>query len=262
MPAMGPYNGILVKQIQAAADEHDSFALVILAGSEQRELETLDQLLRGLADGVVVKDAQFLSAVHFRQLAASGLSLVVMDDITEADTFDVAHLHEGDACAQAVDMLLKTGHCRFAVFGHLSQPAEARKVHRYIDLLTERGVAVEKQTVYGEVTGRRDAYHAVQEMITLQHPPTALLAVTDRAAIGALLGARHAGLRVPEDVAVIGIGNIPETEITTPPLSTIGLRSLDFSAVSALLFSRMGAGEPMAGRMVTYEMELIQRGST
>jgi DNA-binding LacI/PurR family transcriptional regulator len=261
MPIITPYHTILVQQLQQAADAFGYFTMVAVAGSEERELKTVDQLRRGLADAAVIKDARFLCTDHFRQLAATGLALVVMDDVTEPDGFDVARLREEQACEHAVDMLRDRGHTRFAIFGDRSNVFGARKIDRYINLLREAGYTDSDFTVFGSVEGRRDAYNAVLEMIALEQRPTAVLAVTDRGAIGALLGARHAGLSVPGDLAIVGIGNIPETEITTPPLTTIGLRDMDFSGVAELLFDRMTASEPPPGRTQWLEVDLIQRGS-
>ncbi|MBO0792412.1 MAG: substrate-binding domain-containing protein, partial [Ktedonobacteraceae bacterium] len=93
--------------------------------------------------------------------------------------------------------------------------------------------------VSGGAGSRKAASLNVQRWLNLDPRPDAIFATSDKAAISIIWTVRDAGLRVPEDVAIIGVGNIPEGESTSPPLTTVGPASSDFRAVAQLLFSRL-----------------------
>ncbi len=76
------------------------------------------------------------------------------------------------------------------------------------------------------------------------------------------MAARDAGLRVPDDLAVIGMGNIPEGEMIRPRLTTVGQQPLEFDSTAELLFSRLRGEAPAAGRTVVLPWRLIVREST
>jgi len=260
-PTLSPYNSLFIHRLQEAADAKGYFTVSAVAGTEQRERQIFNELRRGFVDGAVLIGTQFLDGDHFRQLAEGGLALVVGREEVEPDGFDVINNNEAGASAEAVAYLVQQGHRQIAVFGNLSNILQVQKVNRYLALLAEQGIQVDARHLRGDVLGRRVAYDLVRTIPTWVLPPTAILATSDRAAIGCILGARDAGIRVPEELAIIGFGNIPETEITTPPLSTIGQPVIDFRPYIDLLFSRLAAEKPVAGRVATTQQTLIHRGS-
>ena len=109
-------------------------------------------------------------------------------------------------------------------------------------------------------TTRQYAYQSVLELLRLPEPPSAIFAASDIAAISSIWAIQSAGLRIPQDVAVIGIGNIPEGEITHPPLTTVGLLDPHFTIAADLLFSRL-ADPPLEGRVHVLQWQLILRAS-
>lgn len=260
-PTLSPFNTLFVRKMQEAADQHGYFTITAVAGTENREVQIFNELRRGFADGVVLLGTRFLNADHFRQLSVAGLALVASRDELEPDGYDSIRMNEMGACRAAVNHFADRGHSRVAIFGDLSNILQVQKMERYRLLLEERGIPLPTAYFRGDAVGRRATYEIVRRMNAWDAPPTAILAASDRAAIGSILGARDAGIRVPEELAIIGFGNIPETEITTPPLSTIGQPSLNFQPFADLLFSRLTATEAPAGRVVELHQHLILRGS-
>jgi len=108
---------------------------------------------------------------------------------------------------------------------------------------------------------RSDAYAAVRDLLGLPDPPTALVSATDRAAVDGIWAARDQGVSVPDQLAVIGIGNIPEGRMIAPSLTTVGAPALDFSREVARLFERLDASVPLAGAELAAPWELIVRAS-
>ena len=81
------------------------------------------------------------------------------------------------------------------------------------------------------------------------------------AAIDGIWAARDLGVGVPDQLAVIGIGNIPEGLMISPALTTVGEPALDFSRDVARLFERLDAPTPLPGMELTAPWELIVRAS-
>jgi DNA-binding LacI/PurR family transcriptional regulator len=105
------------------------------------------------------------------------------------------------------------------------------------------------------------AYAAVRDLLRRPQPPTALISATDRAAIDGIWAAHDLGVAVPDQLAVIGTGNIPEGLMISPPLTTVGAAALDFSREVARLFARLDAPTPFPGTELTAAWKLIARAS-
>jgi LacI family transcriptional regulator len=96
----------------------------------------------------------------------------------------------------------------------------------------------------------------------LKDPPTAIFAVTDMTAIGAYGVARRQGLRIPEDVAIVGYNDIPLASRLVPGLTTVHVPIHQFGSVAAsMLLEQIELGE-LTPKRVVFEPELIVRGST
>ena len=259
--SLSPFNTLFAHRVQEAADERGYFTMTLVAGTANREHQIFNQLRRGLVDGAILVGTGFLEESHFRLLSEKGIAVVVMRNDIVPTEFDVIESNDEEACAEAADYLLAKGHRHIAVLGDMTDILIMKRIKLLLQVLHQRNIEVDHRYIRGDVPGRRVAYDVVQTLIKLDSPPTAILAATDRAAIGAILGARDAGLHVPQDLAVIGFGNIPEGEITRPSLTTIGPEMLNFSELAGLLFSRLESPEPLAGRMVMFPHQLIIRGS-
>jgi DNA-binding LacI/PurR family transcriptional regulator len=132
----------------------------------------------------------------------------------------------------------------------------------YAKALSDAGIAVDPLLVQSGAGSREEAYATTQLLLEGGLRPTALLAAADIAAASAIMAARDLGMRVPHDLAVIGMGNIPEGEMIRPRLTTVGQQPLEFDTTAELLFSRLRGEAPAAGRAVVLPWRLIIREST
>lgn len=99
------------------------------------------------------------------------------------------------------------------------------------------------------------------QLLALENPPTAVITSNDLTAIGAISTIYQAGLRVPEDISVIGCDDIDLSTFTNPPLTTIHISRNDLSACAfRALFAVSQHGE--AGRAYKFDATLVLRQST
>ncbi len=103
---------------------------------------------------------------------------------------------------------------------------------------------------------------AMERLLALPEPPTAVFAVTDMVAVGAYAVARRLGLRVPEDLAIVGYNDIPLAARLIPGLTTVHVPIHEFgSAAARLVLEQIDTGHVTPKRVV-YTPELVVRGSS
>jgi DNA-binding LacI/PurR family transcriptional regulator len=260
-----PWSDRLAEELQVAAAER-GFAVVALPVVTGAATAAILRILwQRYIDGAVLLHDCPLDGAELAALAAQGRSLVVFDDDLEPEGFDVVRQNRASACRAAVERLVAAGHRRIAFLAHADEHgrvgADSVKLRSYREGLAAHGIAVDPELVRPVADSRSDAYAGVRDLLRRPEPPTALLSATDRAAIDGIWAARDLGMAVPGELAVIGIGNIPEGLMISPALTTVGASALDFSREVARLFERLDATAPLPGAELVAPWELIVRAS-
>jgi DNA-binding LacI/PurR family transcriptional regulator len=165
------------------------------------------------------------------------------------------------AAIDAVQYLLNRGHKRIALLSASEDYRWARQRHEGYEYALQRaGIAVEPQLI--RVARGTDYIHGMEAagtLLAMEHPPTAVFAVADTLAIGAIKSFRRVGRRVPEDVAVLGFDDIPVAQVFEPALTTIAQPVRELGAAAAeLLLKRLAGG---AAESRTLDHALIVRQS-
>jgi LacI family transcriptional regulator len=163
----------------------------------------------------------------------------------------------------ATEHLVELGHRRI---GHLAgKPSVSTGVMRrrgYLVALADRGIAADPRLVVESGYTEEGGARAAERLLALPDRPTGIFAVTDMTAVGAFGVARRMGLRIPEDVAIVGYNDIPLATRMVPALTTVHVPIHDFGAVAArLLLEQIETGAP-SRRRVVFNPELVVRGST
>jgi alanine racemase len=109
------------------------------------------------------------------------------------------------------------------------------------------------------IPGGAEAFHMIWNNASPH--PTALIAVADIIAIGVLQEAAAAGVRVPNDLAVIGFDDIPQARWACPPLTTVRQPSMEKGEIAAQMLLSLIAGEPLSQTQVSLPTELVIRQS-
>jgi DNA-binding LacI/PurR family transcriptional regulator len=256
-----PFDDELARDIRRVADQRSYTLIITLGGEPQRERQVLDQLRRGLADGAVIITST-IEAVDLAPLADAGLALVVINNQITGAGFDTIRTNEAEACYEGVNHLLDRGHRRIGFIGHsIDRSPSNERFDSYLRALRDRGLPTCQPLIRAGASSRQEAHQAARTLLALDEPPTAIFATADIAAISAIQAAYAAGLRVPYDLAVVGVGNIPEGELSSPRLTTVGPTKPDFSIIGDMLFSRLEAPAPLESREFTMTWQLIQRDS-
>ncbi|TDD72596.1 LacI family transcriptional regulator [Jiangella aurantiaca] len=263
LPRLGvPYFDELATELQDAMAAH-GYALVITVSDVVDERSAVvQQLRRRLADGVVIVPGTRATNEALTGLVGLGIAVVLVADEPARDGIDVVSSNASDACRGAVEYLVSQGHRRIAFIGQF--PPHAHRHSRYdgyLAALRSSGLQLDERLVVSGASSRAEAYRSAVRVLESPDRPSAVFAASDIAAVSTIWAARDLELRVPDDVAVIGVGNIDEDLVMNPPLTSVGPATVGAAEIAELLVSRMTGEAPAAGRTRLQPWELVRRGS-
>jgi LacI family transcriptional regulator len=163
----------------------------------------------------------------------------------------------------ATDHLLSLGHRRIGMLTGRADLQSARlREEGYRQALAVAGVPVDEDLVQAGDYDADVSSASALRLLKSDHRPTAIFAANDISAIATVSAAAWLGMRVPEDLSVVGFDNVPESVLNSPPLTTIHqpIREMGHSAIELLI--RLIHGEPADPTHLTLATSLIVRQST
>lgn len=198
-----------------------------------------------------------------RALAEAGVPLVVVDPLHRAPegTLSIAATNFQGAF-DAAQHLLALGHRRIAtITGSLDQDNAIARLAGFQAAMLQAGLRVDDDLVIRAHYGMDQGLAATNTLLALAQPPTAIFAASDDTAIGAIHALHEHGLRIPDDISVIGFDDLPPAGWTDPPLTTIRqpLAQMGAAAVDALVQLRLGRTPAARTELST---TLVVRSST
>ena len=266
LPRLGvPAYDAVAESLQTAAAENGYHLIVNISRDREGEEAVVRQVRGGLSDALILmlEEARGELAPMLGALARSEVGVVAFSNALAPDGYDVVRDTDLEACYEGVRHLIGKGHARIACLAlRVGNGQRHSRVTSYFRALEEHGLPVDMTLVRDGAETRQLAYGVTRDLLELPEPPTAIFACTDVAALSAMQAVRDAGLRVPQEVAVVGAGNIIEGELASPPLTTVGPDEHDYRDVWGLLYTRFRSKEPRPGRVVTKPWSLKVRGST
>jgi LacI family transcriptional regulator len=200
---------------------------------------------------------------ELRRLVRSDVATVGVDiDLEGPVTTSVASDNEAGAAA-AVRHLHDLGHRRIAhITGLLDKRPGAERLRGYRHELQRLGITPRDEYVRFGDFYVESGHRAMQALLALDEPPTAVVAAADLTALGAIHAAAEAGLEVPRDVSVVGFDDIQLARYLQPPLTTLRQAKASLGREAGRALIRHIEEEPDVPAAVTLPVELIVRGST
>ncbi|RKN05996.1 LacI family DNA-binding transcriptional regulator [Streptomyces radicis] len=241
-----PWSGAVLRAVEQAAGQAGIGLLVSSPGAVCQETGDPAWLRRyrsGRSDGVLFCLNVSAPAVHVRLERNDGLPFVLIDPGLRppARALSVsAENRRGGACAAA--HLLDLGHRRFAVIGGRPASLPGReRVEGFQSALREAGLP-DASVAFGDFDEAR-AGRLTAELMGRPTPPTALFACNDRMARGACAQLAALGLRVPDDVSVVGFDGLPGADWPGVRLTTVRQPVTEMAATAVRLLLALVAGD-------------------
>lgn len=216
------YVGEVIRGIDAelAANQYD-LMLYTTHRHPTKESIYVATLTRGMTDGLLLllplNPSAYLDALHQKQFPYVVIDHQGFDDFSPTI---IARNFEG--AYNAVRYLIELGHRRIGFVAGTPELASAiERLNGYKQALQDGGLDFDPTLVENGDFQQPTAYAAASRLFALPDPPTAIFAASDISAFGVYDAAYMAGLRIPQDVSIIGFDDIPQAENTHPRLTTV-----------------------------------------
>jgi LacI family transcriptional regulator len=229
-----------------------------------REVSLLERMMHGTTDGGLLILPQE-SAHELELLLEHGYQFVVVDPLLPlSDRVPAVSAAHSAGADLAMNHLLSLGHRRIAaITGPRGWIATEERLRGYHAALGAAGILADTELVVESPQFEIDAGRtAARRLLDLHDPPTAIFAFNDNIAIGALQAARERGVRVPEDLSVVGFDDVEAAEIVTPMLTTIRQPLAEMGRMAVSLLERLIEGQRIDVLHVELRTQLIVRGTT
>ncbi|MFG2133267.1 LacI family DNA-binding transcriptional regulator [Streptomyces sp. NPDC048751] len=225
--------------------------------------EWMRNLRARASDGVILVTSALDPVLH-EQLRILGVPLVVVDPTgspdLDAPTVGAANWSGG---LTATEHLLSLGHRRIGLIAGPPRLLCSRaRFDGYRAALEAAGIPVDASLVVPGDFHPESGFTGCNTLLDLPEPPTALFAASDQMALGAIEALRRRGLRVPEDMSVVGFDDLPEVRWSAPPLTTVRQPLADMGKVAVRTVLRLARDEQPDSPRVELGTELVIRSST
>jgi LacI family transcriptional regulator len=213
-------------------------------------------------DGLIIAAANILQSVDYLdQLCQQRFPIVFVDQCVEGTCIPYVTANNYQGAYDATRYLIQLGHQRIGIVaGPLRESPSGARLTGYRDALTQYAIANDESLVqYGDFT-RQSGFACARELLSRDRRPTAIFASNDPMAFGAMQAIRQMGLRIPEDISIIGFDDIGSSSDTLPPLTTVRQPLREMGRVGAQMILDMLRGHPHLPK-AELQTSLIRRDS-
>jgi LacI family transcriptional regulator len=254
-----PFWTTVARGVEDIANEHGfNVILCNTDENETKQVEYVNVLLQKRVDGFLLVPAHG-TVESVRLIQRQGVPVVVLDRETPGVEVDQVKADSEAGAYQLVQLLLDRGHRKIAI---LSAPqsisTSAQRIAGYRKALEEAGVPVEPELIFERGFSQQGGYEMTRQALALEPRPTALFAANNFIALGSLRALWEAGLRTPEDMAIVCFDYVPFSAMVDPfhaiasqPAYTMGQQS------TKLLLDRLSGDAPPEFQKVIMPVEIL-----
>jgi LacI family transcriptional regulator len=214
-------------------------------------------------EGILLVTSE-LTTRQLRQLREEDIPLVVIDPVNlpEPDLPGVGATNWAGGIA-ATDHLIGCGHTRIAAIGGPESYLCSRaRIDGYRSALERASLKYDPALVRHGDFHYEGGFSRADSLLDLADPPTAIFTGNDQQALGVYEAARQRGLRVPQDLSVVGFDDLPMSRWSSPPLTTVRQPLAEMGRTAAEMLGTLAEGLTLPSRRMELATELIVRGST
>jgi DNA-binding LacI/PurR family transcriptional regulator len=245
---------------------HSGYTIIVCQSNEsyEREVVNTNALMHHRVAGVIVSISQNTKCgEHFQDLIRRKIPLVFFDRVCDDVPASKVVIDDYRSAFDAVTHLIQKGYKRIA---HFAGPKELgickKRWNGYVDALQHSSLSLDNNLVrYGGLQ-EQDGYKSMDSLLKENTIPDAIFAVNDPVAIGAFQRIKEAGLKIPDDVALVGFSNNKITSLVDPPITTVDQPSFEMGRKAAEILINTIEDRMTEPSTVVVDARLIVRGST
>lgn len=258
------YSTTIVKSVEHALYKHgyNIFACDTW-GDPEIEKKKVQILVDKMVDGLIIYPCrQDLS--YLQEFQRQGIPIITLDQVPKGFECDQVLIDNVNATYTAVEWLIQNDHKRIGIISASNEVFTSReRITGYRRVHEDYGITISDELVKMYGYSEDHAFRALCELMSLDNPPTAVLACNYYTTIGAVKGIYHLDIKVPEQLSFIGFDNIGLSELVRPPLSII-VQPMDEMGTAAadLLIARITGDMKGFPSVLRLKTKFVQREST
>lgn len=237
---------------------------VVLCNSDlnsQKQNHYIGSLMEKSVDGIIMNSITELHEAEQERLAKSGVPVVLLNRCFGELRFSTVSANNEQGGRLAAEYFFRLGHRRLA---HLTGPRQhgnlSQRARAFTQTLRESGSSVRVAVLHGEHT-MAGGYAMAVKLLREEQDITGIFAASDAVAFGVLKAAMECGVRVPEDVSLIGFDDVEFAAIAHPPLTTIHQSKYEVGQAAVDILLRLAKGKDKSPENRVLGVELIERDS-
>lgn len=257
-----PFFPSVVRAIEDVAYAHQ-YHLLLCNSNEDADREALyiDVLQAQRVAGVIISPRDE-DSTRCETLIASGIPVVAMDRCLRRLEVDTVVTDNVEGSCQAVSHLLKLGHRRIGLIGGPILATTGRERQEgYRKALLEAGLQPDQRLIKIGDFKQESGYRGVCDLLAAEDPPTAIFTSNNLMTLGALGAIRDKGLKIPDDIALVGFDDLPWAALLVCPLTTVAQPTYDLGQIAAEMLLGRIADKDRPIRKIKLEPTLIVRQS-
>ena len=238
------------------------FRLMIESVEEERQDRVYLELARAKhIDGMVLLTPR-IDDKGLRKLAEVGVPTVLMGKITGSDLYSV-DVDNRLAAKKATQYLVDLGHTKIACIANAppSYSASPDRVQGYKDILISAGITPDDNLIRYADFDPKSGFECMQSLLMSGEKFSAVFVASDNVAMGVKAALREANLRIPDDISIVGFDDIPWSQYSDPPLTTVRLPAQELASEACLLLLDLMKESKPETKEVILDTELIVRQS-
>lgn len=201
------------------------FAVTISQSNDNliKEQKIAQTLFANRVDGVILSIGMETKEIdHLQMFSNRNIPMVFFDRIVDAIDAHKIVVNDFEGGYKATNHLIEQGALRIAhIGGPLNLKIYANRQKGYCKALADAGLEIDDNLIINGSLRRNDGYKATQKLIQSKKQPDAIFCANDTTALSAIIYLKENGIKVPENIAIVGFSNEPFSEVVSPSISTI-----------------------------------------
>ena len=234
--------------------------------SYKKECDSIDTLLYTQVDGIIASMAnETVDLGAYEKIKSKGIPLILFDRGENDLNVDYIGIDDYNSSHLIVEHLVENGCKRIAhIGGYKRTRIFNNRVRGYIDALKKHNLPLDDELLTESGLTIEDGREKMLKLLSLDTPPDAVYVAGDYAALGALQVLKEKNIKIPEDIALVGFGNEPFTDMVTPRISSVHQHSAEIGKQAANTFLKYMGQDTIEQQLnkIILDSKLIVRDSS